>query len=304
MSTQQILLILFGLLLTVVTWKFLPKRGGSQPGQNPPASNAGGGGAVAAGNQPPAAATPPAPHGPSPWPRVISALIVVTPVMFVLWYWVRPVGTRMEKWAASPPTVPAHRQLTPDEEMLRLDEVALSRYREILVERMQSAYDIPPDETRSIIEGAQGVPDSRVRNMFKIRYGIDIPDRLEHLPMVVEDVPKFTTVNGKRTETTTFLQLLLNAATESRLINPYGWVMIMTPPSGFPCEIEYNYYRDGQKTMTARFKNGKYYKVEAETETEIQVTDMPANDSFTLKLLPGVIGDKQFIVRRTRNYRI
>jgi hypothetical protein len=210
----------------------------------------------------------------------------------------------MEKWAASPLTVSADRRLTPDEEMLRLDEVALSRYREMLVERMQSAYDIPPEETRAIIEGAQGVPDSRVRNMFKIRYGIDIPDRLEHLPMVVTDVPKFTTVNERRTETTTFLRLSLNAATESRLLNPYGWIFDITPPSGFPCEIEYNYYRDGQKTMTARFKNGKYYKVDGVEEAEIQVTDMPANDCFTLKLLPGVSGEKPFIIRRIRNHRI
>jgi hypothetical protein len=174
----------------------------------------------------------------------------------------------------------------------------------MLVERMQSAYDIPDEETRLIIESAQGVPDSRVRNMFKIRYGIDIPTKLEHLPMVVTDVPKFTTVNGRRTETTTFLRLPLNAATESRLLNPYGWVFDITPPSGFPCEIEYNYYRDGLKTMTARFKSGKYYKVDGVEETEIQVTDMPANDCFTLKLLPGAIGEKQFIVRRIRNYRI
>lgn len=251
------------------------------------------------------------PKTPSDWSKVTGKVIawVVGGILggWLIYLLIVPIGDRMRtKWVNSPLTIPKEERLTPDEAIRQLDEVVLNRYRQMIVERMNTAYDIPVEETKVLLEQAQGLPDSRFKQMLQSEYGIEMPEKVEHLPMVVEDIPKFTTVNGRRTETVTFLKLNLSSEKESRLLNLYGWVFVITPTSpGFPCEIEYNYYQNGRKTMTARFKGGKYFKVNGDgTETEITVTDMPANDSFTLKLLPGVEGEKKFVIRRSRNSRI
>ncbi len=196
MTTQQILLVFLGLLLLVVAWKAIPKRGTKQQpnlstnpsratvsGSGPSGSaNAGAGG----GGAQPAAVT--VQKGPSNWPKVLPAILIAILVGSVLWWIVKPIGTRLDRWAVSSQVEKVERQ-NPEEQIASNDRV-----NQHIIRCLTESYGLPKAGVEKLLAGAGGTPNEKFRQELFYKFGVQTPTDWGRLPRWPRAVPIGTTV--------------------------------------------------------------------------------------------------------------
>jgi hypothetical protein len=185
-----------------------------------------------------------------------------------------------------------------------MDEIDLGIHKKAIVDRLWDAFEIPHSETTAALDKFGGVPDTRFIKYMGIEYGVSIPERVEHLPMSVEDIPLYKVdERGRRQPYTTRLKLSLEPGIESRKMNLYGWVFKIFPADKVNLDFDYVYY-SSQGTATpiavVEYRSGKYFQSNPGPRKEILVTDMPANALLAIKLPPSVTVPKTYIVERVR----